>query len=133
KVEEFDDSGGMEAEGAADELGDERGGQRYVSLGVGVHAGWFRDAEGIRQLKLATLGQSRRHHILGDGCRRVGWGSGALGGVFGAEGGAAGRAGASVGVDDDFAPSDGGIAVWPADHKLAGRVDVISERAVKKL
>ena len=34
------------------------------------------------------------------------------------------RGGAAVGVDDDLAPGQAGVAVRTADHEAAGRVDV---------
>ena len=116
---------GFKPEAPADNLGDERVGQGARSLGVDVHADRLGDTDRIRQLDLATFRQPGRDDILGDVAGHVGSRAVDLCGVLAAECTAAMAAHAAVGVDDDLAPGHAGIAVRPADHELARRVDVI--------
>src|SRR6202040_3803617 len=47
-----------------------------------------------------------------------------LGGVLAGEGAAAMRRRPAIGIDDDLAAGEAAVAVRPADHELAGGVDV---------
>src|SRR3546814_7809097 len=47
-----------------------------------------------------------------------------LGGVLAREGTAAMRRGAAVGVDDDLAAGEAGVAVGPSDHEAPGGIHV---------
>jgi len=56
--------------------------------------------------------------------RGIGGGAVDLGRVLAREGAAAMRGRATIGIDDDLAPSQAAIAVGAADDETAGRVDV---------
>ena len=83
----------------------------------------MRDADGVGDLHLAALGQPGGDDVLGHVARGVGRGAVDLGGVLAAERAAAVAGHAAVGVDDDLAPGQPGVAHRAADDEAPGRVD----------
>ena len=82
------------------------------------------DADGVAELDRGAVGEAGRDDVLGEVARRVGGRAVDLGRVLAREGAAAMRGRATIGVDDDLAAGEAGIAIGAADDELAGRVDV---------
>src|SRR5579864_839776 len=83
-----------------------------------------RDADRVRDLQLAALGEPGRDDVLRDVARRVRRGAVDLRRILAGERAAAVRRRAAVRVDDDLAPREAGVAHRAADDELAGRVAV---------
>ncbi len=81
------------------------------------------DADRVGDLDLAALRQAGGDDVLRHVAGGVGGGAVDLGRVLAGEGAAAVAGHASVGVDDDLAAGEAGVADRAADHELAGRVD----------
>ena len=73
------------------------------------------DADGVCELHLGNVGQSRRNQVLGDISGQVACRSVDLGRILAAERPAAVATAAALGVDDDLAAGKPGVAVRPAD------------------
>ena len=84
----------------------------------------MRDTDRVGDLDLAAVGEAGRDDVLRHVARRVRGRAVDLGGILAREGAAAVRRGSAVGVDDDLAAGQPRVAHRPADHELAGRVDV---------
>ena len=84
----------------------------------------LRHADRIGQLDRATRRQSCRHDVLGEVAGDVGSRTVDLGRVLAAESAAAVRCRAAIGIDDDLAARETGIAVGPADLERTGGIDV---------
>ena len=84
----------------------------------------MRDADRVGDLDLAAVGEPGGDDVLRDVARGVRGRAVDLRRVLARERAAAVRRGAAVGVDDDLAAGQAGVAHRPADHELAGRVDV---------
>jgi hypothetical protein len=80
-------------------------------------------ADGVGELDGAAVGEAGGDDVLGEVARRIGGRAVDLGRVLAREGAAAVRGRAAVGVDDDLAAGEAGVAVGPPMTKLAGRVD----------
>ena len=89
------------------------------------HADRLGHADGVGQLDLGALGQAGGHDVLGDVAGHVGRRAVHLGRVLAAEGAAAVTAHAAVGVHDDLAAGQAGVAHGSADDEAAGGVDVV--------
>src|SRR5215510_3248156 len=83
--------------------------------------------DGVGDLHLRPLGQSRRHDVLGHVPRHVAGGAIDLRRVLAGERAAPMRAGAAVGVDDDLAPGEPGVPHGPARDETPGGIDVIGD------
>src|SRR5512133_1102278 len=83
----------------------------------------MRDADGVGDLDLGAGGQPRGHDVLGHVTRGVRGRAVDLRGILSAERAAAVTGHAAVGVDDDLAPGQPGVAHRPADDEAPGRVD----------
>ena len=94
------------------------------AVGIDVDRQRLGDADGIGQLDRAAVGETRRHHVLGEVARRISGRAVDLGRVLAGERAAAMRRRAAVRVDDDLAAREPAIAVGAADEELARRVDV---------
>ncbi len=81
------------------------------------------DADRVGHLYLAAVGESGGDDVLGDVARRVGSRAVDLRGVLARERAAAVAGHAAVGVDDDLAAGEAGVADGSADHEAPGRVD----------
>src|SRR2546423_5041842 len=84
----------------------------------------MRDADRVRDLNLAALGEPGCNDVLRDVASRVGGRAVDLRRVLARERTAAVRGSAAVGVDDDLAAREARVAHRTADHELARRVDV---------
>ena len=81
-----------------------------------------RHANGIRQLQRAALCHTGRHDVLGQITRRIGRRPVHLGRIFARKRAAAMRGRAPIGIDDDLAPGQARVAIWPTNHEFSGRV-----------
>ena len=88
----------------------------------------MRGADRVGNLELSLVGETRRHHRLGDVTRHVRRGPIHLGGVLAAERPPAVRREPSVGVDDDLATRQPGIGLGSTDLEAPGGVDQHSHR-----
>ena len=100
-----------------------------LAVGVHVYGDGLCHTDGVAQLYEHFVGHSGCHHVLcnvacGVGCRAV-----HLRGVFAGESSAAVGAFSAVGVNDDFAAGQSGVAVGATDDKLAGGVYEILDGA----
>src|SRR5690349_14700947 len=84
----------------------------------------MRDADGVRHLDLAAICEARSGDVLCHVARRVRSRAVDLRRILAGERAAAVRSRAAVGVDDDLATGQAGVAHRAADHELAGRVAV---------
>ena len=101
--------------------------------GIDQHADRLGYADGVGQLDFAAVGKAGGHDVLGDVARHVGRRAVDLCRILAAEGAAAVTAHAAVGVDDDLAAGQAGVAHGAADHKAAGGVDVVLGVLVEQL
>ena len=90
-------------------------------------------ANGVGQLQDAAPGQAGGDDVLGHVAGRVGRAPVHLGRILAGEGAAAMRTAAAVGVDDDLAAGEAGVAHGPADHEPAGGVDEHPRRLRAKM
>jgi hypothetical protein len=81
------------------------------------------NSDRVAELDGAALGDARRDDILGEVARDVSRRTVDFGRVLARKGAAAVRAGAAIGVDDDLAAGEAGVAVGPADLEIARRID----------
>src|SRR5690606_8794802 len=124
QVEHLDDAVRTQVEVLADQLLDHLVADLAGAEGGDRNAGRLGHADGVAHLHLAAVGQARGDHVLGDVARGVRGGTVDLGRVLAGERAAAMAGPATVGVDDDLAAGQAAVAHRPADHELAGRVDV---------
>ena len=89
----------------------------------------MRDADRVGDLDLAAVGEAGGDDVLGDVARGVGGRAVDLRRVLAAERAAAVAGHAAVGVDDDLAAGQAGVADRAADDEAAGRVDEEVARA----
>ena len=85
----------------------------------------MRNADGVGELDLDAVGKSCRDDVLGDIARRIRCTAVHLCGVLARECAAAVACPAAVGVNDDLAPRETGVAVRAADDELARWIDKI--------
>src|SRR5690606_33176548 len=78
----------------------------------------------VGDLDLAAVCESGGDDVLGDPAHRVGAGAVHLAGVLAGEGAAAVAGHTAVGVHDDLAAGEAGVALGAAEHEAAGGVDV---------
>ena len=91
------------------------------------------NADGIGQLDLTLGSQTCGNHILGDPAGSVSGGTVDLAGILAAESTAAVTSVAAVGVNDNLAAGQAGVALRAAHNKAAGGVDVILGVLVQQL
>ena len=106
-----------------DELGDLRAADLLGPERLDIHRHRVRDADRVGDLHLAAVGQAGGDHVLGHIARRVGGRAVDLARVLAAERAAAVARHAAVGVDDDLAAGQAGVADRAADHEPPRRVD----------
>jgi hypothetical protein len=82
------------------------------------------DADGVGELELDFVGHAGGDEVLRDVARHVAGRAVDLRGIFPREGAAAVTAAAAVGVDDDLAARQAGVALRSADDEPTRRVDV---------
>ena len=115
-------------EGLEEIIGDLAGAE-----GVDQNADRLGDADGVSELNFDAAGEAGGDEVLGNVTGHVGGRTVDLGGVLAGEGAAAVTAHAAVGVDDDLAASEAGVAHGPADDEAAGWVDVVLGVGVEEL
>ncbi len=103
------------------------------AVGVDVERQRLRHADRIGQLDRAALGEAGGDDVLGQIARDIRRRTIDLGRILAAERAAAMRGRAAVGVDDDLAPGQAGVAIGAADFEAAGRVDVILGLVLKAI
>ena len=101
--------------------------------GFHQHADRIGHADRVRQLHFAAIGQSAGDDVLGDVARHVGSRAIDLGRIFSAERAAAVTSHAAVGVDDDLASGESGVAHRSADDKASRGIDVILRVFVEQM
>ena len=128
------DGFGPEVEELLDFFGDLAVGQVgfAASVGVYINAYGLCHADGVGQLHEHFIGNARRHHVFGDVASRVGRRTVYLRWVFARERAAAVGTLAAVGVDDNLATGQSGVAVGAADDELTRRIDEIMNVVVEQ-
>ena len=132
QVELADERPGTQVEVLVDQLGDALARNPLGAVGLDHRRERVRHADRVGKLDLAAIGQPRRDDVLGHVAGRVGGRAVDLRRVLAREGAAAVARSAAVGVDDDLAAGQAGVAHRAADLELAGRVDqhVVAQLAV---
>src|SRR6185437_16682059 len=87
--------------------------------------GRLRDADGVGELHLTALRETRSDDVLRHIARRIGRGPIDLGRVLARERTAAVTGIAAIGVNDDFAAGEAAISNRTADYEPAGGIDVV--------
>ena len=93
-------------------------------MGIDIDRERLGDADGVAELDRAALGEARGHHVLGEIAGGIGGRAVDLGRILAGEGAAAMGCGTAIGIDDDLASGEAGIAVGAADDEAARRIDV---------
>ena len=93
------------------------------AMRVGIDGYRLGNTDGIGDLYGAALGQAGGDDILGEITRGIGRRTVDLRRVLAGEGATAMRRGTAIGVDDDLAAGQSGVAVRAANHEVAGRID----------
>ena len=113
--------------GSADELGEDLLELRFVdragAVGVDIDRQRLGDADRVAELDRAAR-RARGDDVLRQIARHICRRAIDLGRILAAERAATVGGGATIGVDDDLAAGEAGVAVRPADLEQAGRVDV---------
>ena len=91
--------------------------------GIHIDRGRLRHADRVGELNFHAVRISCRDQVLGDIARRVRRGAVNLRAVLAGEGSAAVTADTAVGIDDNLASCQTGIAVRAADDKTSRRID----------
>ena len=123
EVQGLDDPGGRQVEHFPHRLFNRFGGDRGGLEGFDHDGHRIGDTDRVGDLRLTAGRQTRRHDVLGHPPHRVGRRAVDLGGIFPAERAAAVPRHAAVGVHDDLAAGEPGIALRSADDKAARGVD----------
>ena len=118
---------------AGDQLGQFFVGDLAGAPGLDHDRGRARHADGVGNLDQAARGQAGGDDVLGDVAGGVGGGAVHLGRVLAGKRAAAVRGGTTVGIDDDLAAGEAGVAVRAADLEHAGRVDQELDVALDQL
>src|SRR4029453_1060201 len=105
---------------------------RHLSSAVGIDIDRQRSrhAHAVTKLQRAAVGETGRDDVLGDVARGISSRTVALGRILAGERAAPMRGRATIGVDNDLAAGETGIAIRTTDEELAGRIDVPDGLAV---
>src|SRR4249920_1526218 len=90
---------------------------------VDVNTKRLRMANGISELHFAFFRQTCRHHIFRNPASHVSSAAIDFARVFSRERPSAVPAHSTIGIYDDFAPGQTGVALWATDYKVASRID----------
>ncbi len=96
---------------------------RLGAVQVDIERQRLGDADRIAELDRAAAGEARGDDVLGEVAADIGGRAVDLGRVLAGERAAAVRGRAAIGVDDDLAAGEAGVAVRAADLEQPGRVD----------
>ena len=132
EVELFDDVGGFEAEDRFDGFFNFFLVDFVSAEGVDVDADRMRVADGVGELDFATVSKAGGDDIFRDIAAHVGSAAIDFRGIFAGEGPAAVAAHSTVGVDDDFAAGEPGVALRSTNDKAACGVDEELGRGVEE-
>src|SRR6266545_7433514 len=124
ELEIADDRSRAEVEVLADEVGDPRQRDLLRPEALDLDRERMGDPDRVGDLQLAALGQAGGDDVLRDVARRIRRGTVDLRRVLPREGAAAVPCRAAVGVHDDLASCEPGVAHRPADDEPARRVHV---------
>lgn len=96
------------------------------AVGVDVDREGLSDTDGVRELDEGAAGEAGGDEGLGDPAADVGGGAIDLGEILAGESTTTVGTPAAVGVDDDLAASETGIALRTTDDEEAGGLDLVS-------
>ena len=97
------------------------------AIGVDEEAHRLSHADSVSHLHKNFVGDAGSYSIFSHVASSVGSRAVDLAGVFARESASTMSAAASVGVDNDFATSEAGVAVRATDNEFSGWVDVIGD------
>ena len=103
------------------------------ALRVDVHRDRFGNANRVSELHLASISKTGGDNVLGDVARHVRGRAIDLRRIFAGERAATVRRIAAVGVDDDLATGQTGIALRTTGNESTGRIDVILRVVVQQI
>src|SRR5690606_9308234 len=103
------------------------------TVGVDVERQRLRHADRIGELDRAARREAGGDDVLGEVAGDVGRRTVDFGRVLAAERAAPVRRCAAVGIDDDLAAGQAGVAIGAADLEAAGRVDVVLGRVGQQI
>ena len=124
QVEALDDAARRQRKDGADQVGHLLVGNRARVEAIDHDRDRLGDADGVGQLNFGAVRQTGRDQILGDVAGHVAGRAVHLGRILARERAAAMTAVAAVGIHDDLAAGEPGVAHGPADHEAAGGIDV---------
>jgi len=133
QFEVADDAAGAEIKIALNDLAELIIRHDATAVGIDEHGEGLDYSDGIGDLHEGALGETIGNQGLGSPAGRVGGRSIDLGVVLSGEGTTTVSAPAAVGVDDDLAAGQAGVAVGAADDESAGGVDVVDGVVVEVL
>src|ERR1051326_7154286 len=133
QVERVDNATRRQFEVRADQVRDDGRINFLCAESFNQHADRVGNADGIGQLDFAALGESAGDYVFRDVARHVGCGAIDLCRIFAAEGAAAVTAHAAVGVDDDLAAGESGVAHRAADDEASRGIDVVLSVFVEQM
>ncbi|MPN06632.1 hypothetical protein SDC9_153888 [bioreactor metagenome] len=102
------------------------------SIGGNVDAQRIGNPYRISHLKLAFFSQPGGNDVLGYVTTHIRGGTVHLARIFTGEGAAAVRTDSAVGIDNDLATGQPGVGMRPAEHKLAGGIDIVFDVVIKQ-
>ena len=100
------------------------------AVGVHAEAHGASHTDGISHLHEHFVGNSGSHHVLGDVAGGIGSRAVNFRWVFSRESTTTVSAFSSVGINDDFASGEAGVAVWATNHEFSCGVHVENEAVV---
>ena len=124
ELEVADDRTGAQIEDLPYRALDRSDGHLLGAEGVDHDGERVRNADGICELHLATMGEACCHDVFRHPARRVGGRAVHFGAILAAERSASMSAHAAVGVDDDLAPGQAGVAHGTTHHEAPRWVHV---------
>src|ERR1035437_5681533 len=124
-VHAFDNPLRREREVLANQLGQLGLANPAGAEGLNANADRIGNANGVSQLNFCPLGQAGGNDVFGDVARHVSRAAVDLRRIFSRESAAAVTPGSAVGVHDDFAAGEPGLAHGSPDHKSSRRIDVV--------
>src|SRR4029077_474799 len=101
--------------------------------GVDENANRLSHADGVSKLHFATVRETGCDNVLGDVARHIAGGAIDFGRVFAAECAAAMASHTTVGINDDLAAREAGVAHRATDDEASGGIDVVLGVLVKEL
>src|SRR6185437_903439 len=125
EVEALDNALGRKREVGADQLGELGFAQLTGAESVNQNTDRLRYANGIGKLDFDAIGEARGNNVFGNVTSHVSRRAVDLGRILAGKCAAAVAAHAAVGVHDDLAAREAGVAHGAADDEAAGGIDVV--------